>query len=532
MRSAQMKYSLVVVFIVISNLLFAQQHHYIPLYKSLNYSIMNEVDTLGSPVHTSVRPYRVKDVETNSWYSSTYESDYFFDKLIPQKTLFPKSNTPITLRAFPIFSLVPGFESDYNNGTTYETSLGFNFTTLIGEKLDVNLNFIRSHSILPLYIQNYAYNNQTIPGQGYAYATNWGYHYRNSTGYISYSPDEHFNFQLGRGKNILGEGYRSLMLSDYAYNYDYLKVSTEFWNVKYTIMWAYLKDIYDDIDAPDNYDGKYTAIHHLSWNITKRLNFQFFEAVVWQEQDSLVKRGFDVTYLNPVILYRPAEFSIGSPDNMLLGGGINYRFTQKVKFYSQLVFDEFKIDELRSGKGWWGNKYAVQLGLKYRNAFKINGLSLQGEWNYVRPYTYSHTNSNQAYGHYNEPLAHPAGANFGEAVFLANYHKKRWYFEYKYLYREQGMDNSAVATDNNGSNIFASNDSRNSDYDNEVGQGILYKTHYSKFYVSWLLGSKSNLMLEGSLAVWDQDRSSTLHPRSFMASLGVRMAIFNQYGDF
>lgn len=527
-----LKYHVVLIALFCFSSLIQAQHHYVPLYKSVNYSIMNEVDTLGSPVHTSIRPFRVKDVDSNAWYQSTYGSDIFLDKYVPEFTFNKESNTPITLSAFPIFSFVPGFESDYNDGGTFETSIGANFSAFVGSKLDVNLNLIRSHSIYPLYIRNYAFNNQIIPGQGFAHTTDWGYHYRNSTGYISYSPDDHFNFQLGRGKNFWGEGYRTMMLSDFAFNYDYLKITAEFWKIKYSIMWAYMKDIYQIENAPSSFNGKYTAFHHVSWNITKRLNVQVFEAVVWQEQDSLVRRGFDVTYLNPVIFYRPAEFSIGSPDNVLLGGGVNYRVSNKIKLYSQIVFDEFKIDELRSRSGWWGNKYAAQLGVKYRDAFGKEGLSLQAEGNYVRPFTYSHQNPQQAYGHYNEPLAHPSGANFWEAVFLANYHHNRWYFEYKYVYRQQGIDDPQDPTDNNGSNIFLSNDLHNSEYGNEVGQGIAFTTHYSKLYVSWLLSSKSNLMLEGSLSVWDQDRSSTLHPRSFMASLGIRMGIFNQYGDF
>ena len=51
-------------------------------------------------------------------------------------------------------------------------------------------------------------------------------------------------------------------------------------------------------------------------------------------------------------------------------------------------------------------------GFKYIDAFKIKNLDLQGELNYVRPFTYSHFDSVANYSHYNQPLAHPLGREF------------------------------------------------------------------------------------------------------------------------
>jgi hypothetical protein len=39
----------------------------------------------------------------------------------------------------------------------------------------------------------------------------------------------------------------------------------------------------------------------------------------------------------------------------------------------------------------WKNKYGYQLGVKYYNAFKVDNLQLQLEYNHVRPYVYSHS---------------------------------------------------------------------------------------------------------------------------------------------
>jgi hypothetical protein len=58
----------------------------------------------------------------------------------------------------------------------------------------------------------------------------------------------------------------------------------------------------------------------------------------------------------------------------------------------------------------------LQLGAKYINALGIKNLDLQLEYNRVRPFTYSHRDSVANYTHYNQPMAHPLGANFSETI--------------------------------------------------------------------------------------------------------------------
>ena len=64
--------------------------------------------------------------------------------------------------------------------------------------------------------------------------------------------------------------------------------------------------------------------------------------------------GFDVNYLNPISLLRSIEFSLNSPDNILLGVNTKYVFNNSY-LYGQLVIDEFSIEDLRLNNGFWGN---------------------------------------------------------------------------------------------------------------------------------------------------------------------------------
>jgi hypothetical protein len=116
-----------------------------------------------------------------------------------------------------------------------------------------------------------------------------------------------------------------------------------------------------------------------------------------------------------------------------------------VQLYGQLLIDEFILHQiLHYSNGYWANKQGLQLGVKYINAFTVKNLDLQLETNIVRPYTYQHDDSIDNYSHYNQPLAHPLGANFEEFIAIARYQPAyRWLLEGKIIYYKQGLDSAA-----------------------------------------------------------------------------------------
>ena len=86
---------------------------------------------------------------------------------------------------------------------------------------------------------------------------------------------------------------------------------------------------------------------------------------------------------------------------------------------------------------------ACQLGGKYVDAFNIKNLDLQFETNRARPYTYSHYDSIANYTHYNQPLAHPLGANFQEFIGIVKYQPApKWYINARAIYYYQGLDSA------------------------------------------------------------------------------------------
>ena len=123
-----------------------------------------------------------------------------------------------------------------------------------------------------------------------------------------------------------------------------------------------------------------------------------------------------------------------------------------IQFYGQVVFNEFRAKELISSKGWYGNKYGIQAGAKYFDAFNLKNLDLQAELEAVRPYTYAAKDTLANYTNYNQPLADPLGSGFIKAVGLIKYQPaKNIYLSVKGTYYIQGVDTGNA---NLGNNIF------------------------------------------------------------------------------
>jgi hypothetical protein len=215
-------------------------------------------------------------------------------------------------------------------------------------------------------------------------------------------------------------------------------------------------------------------MHHLSLDITKNLNIGITESVIFH-RDSTTGSGFDLNYLNPVIFYRFIESFQGSADNALVGLDFRWNFAKRFSLYGQFMLDEFNSKEIWTGNGYWGNKYAVQAGIKYIDALGIDNLDYQLEFNNARPYTYSHYDDAN-YSHYNQALAHPLGANFMEWSNTIRWQPlKRLQIIGRLVYANYGEDRTP--TENWGQNILKSYDTRSrkillkDDYNNLIGQG-------------------------------------------------------------
>ena len=514
-------------------------------FSNSEYTVYDYYLNQAENTHTSIKPYDYNEVR------KYVDLDSQKNKLIKPKTtwfgrkLLNEHMANVKGKGFwftidPIVDLQVGRDSEDIN--TFNNTRGVHINGGLGKNLNFSTSFYESQGRFANYFNTYAEsikpdggNPAIIPGRGIAkdFKTD-AYDYPVAEAYVSYSPSNFFNFQFGTGKNFIGDGYRSLFLSDVASPYPYFKINTSFWKIKYTNLWMSMQDVRPELTVDGAYKKKFVAIHYLSWNVSKKINLGLFETVIW---DTTNDRGFDMNYLNPLIFYTAAEFGAGSrAGNTLLGLSLKYKH-KNMSLYSQFVIDEFRISEVTDSNGWWGNKNGLQIGAKFYNAFKVENLFLQIEHNAVKPYTYSHDELNYNFGHNNQPLAHLWGSNFNETIFIARYSKDRWFANSKIVIGKKGFDfNSTSDTFSYGGNIYRDNDDRVSDYGNEIGQGNEASVAIADLQVGYLVNPATNLKLFAGVTFrnFEPITPSVNFESSNTAwiSFGLKTDVFNWYFDF
>lgn len=418
-------------------------------------------------------------------------------------------------------------------------------------------SYYESQARFPGYMDSISYLSGGVPGQGFIQRADKTWDYGYSTGWVRFAANKHFTFELGTGKNFFGNGYRSMLLSDNSRNYPYFRIDTRIWRIHYTNLWAEFQDTRYHDGPLGAYQKKYGAFHYLSYSLTNRLEISLFEAIIWQGRDSLHTRGFDISYLNPVIFMRPVEWTLGSPDNALMGINLSYRLSGETYLYSQFLIDEFDVSHMKARDGYWANKFAGQFGAKTfiplkpgsrsllpdtrhptpdtqylipdtRHPTPEPGIFLQSELNFARPYTYAHWTSKQNYGHMGQPLAHPLGANFVEWVSFARVNWNRFVLEGRYSRARFGSNLNGL---NYGQDIFLSYDTFVNELGNYIGQGLPNKLTYISLTGSFLLNPSS--LLNVFFTVTDRHQvTDVLDNHNLWLMFGVRSSIRNLYFDY
>ena len=457
-------------------------------------SINRFIDSLpAASIQTRQDSFNVNYFKTDSWEWSNAkvaESEKsIFKRFYKKKADFYSVNEKdFDLHINPILYVTGGNSGgNPSSSYTYLNTRGVEVRGRIAKRIGFYTMACDNQGIFPNYV-NDKVNYYTLPGsatpivpyEAFAkpFKTTNGYDFFTARGYVTFElVKKYIDVQVGYDKNFIGNGYRSLELSDVGGPYSFIKLNTRIWRFQYQNIFAQMIGQLGDVSAP--YPKKYASFHHLSLNVTKNLNIGFFESIIFGAADSSKQGSFQVAYMNPVIFYQAIEPSTnGTHNNSMLGFDFKYNFLKHFSWYGQIVLDEFILKDVVNHTGWWGNKQALQLGLKYFNALGIKHLDLQGELDIVRPYMYTHVDSYTSYTNYNQPLADPMGANFKEFIGIARYQPlPKLTIQGKGIYYIWGDDSSTTSTsvsDNNGGNIFKSYTpiAVANTYHNKIGQGI------------------------------------------------------------
>ena len=552
-------------FLLLSSAVFANaQQENLPLNRNMILNYEKSLNAWDKAVfHSAVKPYNASEVyqfvypdtmqhfqrmEHTNWFNKFanvfgYENLLEFDengyvkhygKILAKDSVFYEDNIydkgyknrKVYVTINPILNIGFGYDLSSKKLLSYNLK-GLELRADIGKKVTIYTSFLNTVGKFPSYVGVYNFQTGVVPGEGnIRNRGKGGLDFSSINAYISYSPVKQFNIQLGNGKHFIGDGYRSLFLSDNAYTYPYIQFTTNVWRIKYVNIYAELIDNLRNFnDFGQGFPRKLATFNYFSIDAAKFLQLGVFEGITWRRTTAKGNNFFDYNFLNPLIGARAFQKKLDANTTKVYGLNVKVTCPKYVVLYGQFMINKYGKKNTSDRRMGW------QAGVKYFDVGGIKNLNFQAEYNSVRPYSYQGEDSAIGYYHYNQSLGHPMGANFNELLVMVNYQYKRFYTSYKMSYIQTAA--ASALSQNLGNNIMdiASNASKLTNV--KIQNGFSYNVVDHDIRAGFIINPKINMVVEGKL----QFRKYTskdlgtqgLKSNSFMVSFATN--IFNRYYD-
>ena len=515
-----------------------QNKLYIQLYEQM---IRENADSLNS-YPFALQPYNISGNKFENKMKEYFElntnskikSNNIFHRTLRTGNMialddFRNKNTTVAIN--PLFQFEGGKSS---NNTIYSINRGVKIDINFNDKVFISSSMYESLSKFPTYMNHYIDSLTVVPGMGKArnYVNGESLDYAMPIGFIGYKPNRNFYFELGNDKNFIGNGFRSLMLSDIAYSYPYFKMQTFVGKFTFQTLWAQFVDASRNWQNTNGYDKKYGVFNTVSYTGFKNVEINLFQSVIWNNKDSLGnKREQEWGYFVPIIFFNSLNFNNGSPDNSVMGIDASYTIKKNTIVYGQFILDDFNVIEFLKGKGYFQNKFGVQLGIKSFKPLGLKNAFARAEFNIVRPFTYANKTPAVNYTHYNEALAHPLGANFKEILLDANYKVKRFLFGGTFVIATYGADSS---NSHWGKNIYKSDYLSQTgifSFNNKIAQGVKTNLFYANASVRYLMNPYTNSAFSAQIT-YRKEKSTLVNNNDFIFSISFSTNLINYLREF
>lgn len=412
----------------------AGQHKLIPLVRAFTSEVERSVILSDSLHHTAMKPFvedRFDLTEVQYFKRDTSKYYYKFSTLFWRDNLVKVKQEDFVLTVDPLFDF--SFTKDFADTSSYadtvriwNNSRGVRIEADIADVVSFQTTIFESQSYFPSYLKAISDSLGVVPGMArWKLFRTSGFDYGMSGGILSIAARNWLNIQFGHGKNFIGHGYRSVLLSDAAINYPYLKLTGYFFRGKlqYSATVAQLQSLnrLPLGEVPEAlFSKKSASFNYLSWKPNASIEIGLFESTIWQHWDSSGVKPFNPAILVPVIGAGVSMNSFDGVNNSMLGINAKIRLYEGLSVYGQLAADQ---------TGANGN--AFQIGTKYLDFF-IPQLDLQFEWNYVGSTMYRSTHTLQNYGHFNQSLGTVAGSGSQEFVGIMSFARKKFISQLKF----------------------------------------------------------------------------------------------------
>ncbi len=333
-----------------------------------------------------------------------------------------------------------------------------------------------------------------------------GFDYAYAIGNLVYSPSKHLRLMAGNNTNFVGEGYRSLFLSDNSVPSIYARADIHFaQRFDYTILRSkqfnlLRRPIYSTVEA--YYEPKLFSSHFLSFRASEKINISLFEGSYWNVGDSISSKKVNATYYIPLPFLGGALVDNSQEVNVLSGVQMTYIPAPFLRFYGQLALSN-----------WNSKTIGSQIGIRYYNPFGLKEGMIQLEYNNVPKKLYVSDNSRLHYSASNLPSAHPKGNGFQEIIMRFNFTKNRWFVDSKSILYQ--------LNDYQANNLIASN------------PNLAYQSG-SIFHQQTEFGYRFNKKVNLEIFVQSLYRSTSVsgERNTNAVYFGLRTGLINHYNDF
>lgn len=506
----------------------------LPLNNQIYEKLEKHLQQPDNNVQTSFKPFISCFVKYDSIqlqedkYQKRFIRKSFLGRKIKQESLVEVKKDDFYLSIDPLFnfSLMNDLADSSLRADTsnfYINTRGILVQGTINEKFSFESSFYENQAFFPDYIHRHVGKYRMVPGQGRVKDfKRGGFDFAMASGYFSYTPynTEKFkwNIRAGHGKNFVGEGYRSLLLSDNAFNYPYVKNTLEYGKFQYVNTFAVLQSLERtrvSTITENLFYRKKATFHYLGFNPHKRIHIGLFEGIMWQMQDTNSVKPFEPTFAMPIIFANTLRYGLNDEHNAIVGLNLKFKAHKKITLYGQLVSDDFER-----------SRFAYQAGIKSFDILK--NLFVQAEYNNVKAFTYSHAIPLQGYTHYNQSLTHPLGANFDELLLRATYSFKDLFIQYRYSVANIDKDSQGG---NFGNDIFKSNYSASQN--DLFARPITTVLTIQEIRAGYIINRKTNMQLAGGLFIRTEN-SGPIAPihNSFIYTVSLSTNLANFYYDF
>src|SRR4051812_36356198 len=245
---------------------------------------MDSLEVRGGIFESQADKINLEELFNDSWewsLASTSDSEKPFLKNLYKKKsdLLYVDKPDFDLHVNPVLYLGMGKDSRLGD-PVYINTRGLEIRGMIDKKIGFYTYLSENQARLPGYASDYSnlYGYYAVPHQGFwkSYKSG-GVDFFEARAYIDFNISKHIWFQIGHDRTNIGNGFRSLIMSDFAPPSQFLRTNVKIWKLNYLFQLNRMTaqasaGASGSTGGNGRYTDKFVAFHELSMNIGKKFN--------------------------------------------------------------------------------------------------------------------------------------------------------------------------------------------------------------------------------------------------------------------